>query len=301
MKIPGNEFCPLPFSNINFKSMVVELTANTKQNEQELKIITLILCKLYKMTYNLYEIFSRPDVDIEEFSKIIMSNIGEVKKRIPRCDKAFKKIEESIHLLKRNFGEYFKDFTASQDSTIIMQSFISDVSQSASADLETTRQFKDIIMHYKKLSRAQGKNANPQVAALFKKASEGFKMLDGIKKNDDDDADADDAEDGADEDDADDNADGADGADEDDADDGANEDDTDNADDTEGVDDGQNNIKSEQTQTAQATHAMQATHTATETDSARVDNSQLSVDELMVKMGFQTASNKGSRRTTRKR
>ena len=96
-----------------------------------------------------------------------MNNIGEVKKRIPRCEKAFKKIEESVDLLKENFNGYYKDYVQTQNQMIIMESFVTDVAKNTKADPETTREFRQIISYYRKMAGQQIKN--PPMKQLFDK------------------------------------------------------------------------------------------------------------------------------------
>ena len=64
-----------------------------------------------------------------------MRNIDEIQKQpeLHRCKDAFKKIKESVMMLKTNFNEYYRDFVDTSDNTIIMQHFIVDVSKSTEA------------------------------------------------------------------------------------------------------------------------------------------------------------------------
>src|SRR3989344_4406429 len=170
----GSEFCPFPFSNMNIKYIVDNLSANNKENE--IRFILIVLNKILSLSYNMYKVLNSPDFDVEEFSQVIINNLKDVKKRIPRCEKAFKKIEDSVGLLKENFGGYYKDFIQTQNQMIIMENFISDVAKNTEADPETTRQFRQIITYYKKLADQQIKN--PKVKQLFDKVNENFNALD---------------------------------------------------------------------------------------------------------------------------
>jgi hypothetical protein len=106
-----------------------------------------------------------PDVDVEQFSKVLISNIGGLKKQIPRCDKAFKKIENSVGMLKDNFGGYYKDYVVSKNPGIIIESFVMDVAGGSGADAETNRQFKQIIAFYRQ--KVQGQKKDPQMEKIF--------------------------------------------------------------------------------------------------------------------------------------
>lgn len=91
-----------------------------------------------------------PDVDMEEFVNIIVDSIAGLKKHIPRCEKAFSKIEESVTLLKSNFNTYYKYYVSSKNETSIIENFISDVaSENTNGDPQLIRQFKEIIKFYK--------------------------------------------------------------------------------------------------------------------------------------------------------
>jgi hypothetical protein len=175
-EVPGSEFCPLPFAKeFDVKQILEQLFLEEKKHEQMIRFIMIVLSKLYELSYGLYKILGSPDIDVDEFVEVIMNNISEIKKRIPRCDKAFDKIIHSVKMLKENFPSYYKDFIETKNSTIIMENFVLDVSRTTKADAETTRQFKSIIDYYRKISANQIKN--PKVKKLFDAVSENFKHL----------------------------------------------------------------------------------------------------------------------------
>jgi hypothetical protein len=78
-------------------------------------------------------------------------------------------------LLKENFGDYYRDFISTKDSTIMMQNFIIDVSKKTDSDPQVTRQFRQIISYYREL--AQQQIQNPKVKMLFDKVNESFQQL----------------------------------------------------------------------------------------------------------------------------
>ena len=107
---------------------------NTKElTNNDRTFILMFIAKLYEISYALYEIISSPDIDVDDFVKIIVSSIDTVKKHIPRCDDAFNKIIESIDILKNNFDGYYKEFVASNNPSIIMENFVLDVSKNTKA------------------------------------------------------------------------------------------------------------------------------------------------------------------------
>lgn len=161
------------FTKLNFK-MLFNSPLMAKDNK---KYVLIILSMVFTKTYDVYNLVTSPDIDIEKFSKIIIESIQEAKKQIPRCDKAFKKIAHSVDLLKNNFNNYYKDFIETESPTIIVEHFILDVSKNLDADAETTRQFKRIVMHYQKRYNESGKNKDPRLKQMFATIHEKFKIL----------------------------------------------------------------------------------------------------------------------------
>lgn len=149
----------------------------TKVDESIKKYILIFLNMLYNTTFDIYQIITSPDIDISKFSDIIVQSIQQARKMIPRANKAFKKIEESVELLKNNFQNYYKDFITTKNPTIIIENFILDVSKenSGELDLDLARQFKKIVMFYQK--KSQGKIKDPRINQLFEMLNKNFEML----------------------------------------------------------------------------------------------------------------------------
>lgn len=186
---PGISLELFSFSRLNFKT----LFNNSLINEDNKKYILIVLSMIFNKSYDIYNLVTSPDIDIEKFSQIIIDSIQEAKKSIPRCEKAFKKIAQSVDLLKNNFNNYYKDFIESQSPTIIVENFIFDVSKTLNADSETTRQFKRIVMHYQKRYQSSGTKKDPRLSKMFETIHEKFKILD-INKDDGDETDEDEDE-----------------------------------------------------------------------------------------------------------
>lgn len=168
-----------PFCNFDIKMIYT----HTKYDESVSKYLLIFLNMLYKTTYEIYEIITSPDIDISKFSDIIVQSIKQAKKMIPRAGRAFKKIEESVELLKNNFQNYYKDFISTKNPTIILENFILDCSKEngEDVDLELARQFKRIVMFYQK--KSQGKIKDPRVNQLFEMLNKNFEML-NVKESD---------------------------------------------------------------------------------------------------------------------
>jgi hypothetical protein len=170
----GAEWFPFPFSNLNFKQVFTQ----NAERENTLRLLMIVLHRVYDLTYKLWQETVSPDVDVDSFVEVIMNNMDEIKKRAPelnRCGKAFKKIADSVQLLKTNFNTYYRDFIETKDSTVMMQNFILDVSKNVNSDPEVMREFREIIKYYKKLAKQQPNN--PKMKALFDKVSESFSQL----------------------------------------------------------------------------------------------------------------------------
>jgi hypothetical protein len=181
----GVEFTPFPFApKINLKYIFG--LPNVKA--QTIGFFMTVLCKAFEFSHNLYRVISSPDVDVDQFTEVIMSNIGEIQKQseLHRCNDAFKKIKESVTMLKENFSMYYRDFITTKDSTIMMQNFIADVAKQQDSNPMVTRQFRIIINYYRKLAEQQIQN--PKVKMLFDRVNESFQQLDkdtqnlGVKK-----------------------------------------------------------------------------------------------------------------------
>jgi len=177
--MPGVEWCPFHFTTLNIKY----LFAMPETKENTVRFFMTVLNKTLSITHQIWKDLNSPDVDIDQFVNIIMTNIDEIQKRpeLSRCRRAFKKIKDSVSLLKNNFDGYYKDFLQSSDSTIIMQHFILDVSKETNADPQVTAQFRTIIAYYRKIASAQ--ITNPKLKMLFDKVNESFSELEKNTEN----------------------------------------------------------------------------------------------------------------------
>ena len=178
----NRELIIFPFSNFDIKFIY-----QFAKIDNSVKKYTLIFLNLlYNATYDIYNIVTSPDIDISKFSNVIVSSISNAKKMIPRANKAFKKIEESVDLLQNNFNGYYKDFITSRNPGIIIENFILDCGKTAgdNVDMDLARQFKSIAMFYKK--KNSGKIKDPRVSQIFELLDKNFSKLD-LNNDDDDD------------------------------------------------------------------------------------------------------------------
>ncbi len=154
----GEEFYIFDFAKINFKHLFTHILEENFPEPDELegcKKYILVMCNmLYITTQDIYNIVSSPDVDIDKLSELIVRAIGTAKKKIPRCDKAFRLVENSVDMLKNGMNSYYKDFVASGNPTIIFENFINDLSSDLNIDTQTLGQFKRIIFYFRKQANA---------------------------------------------------------------------------------------------------------------------------------------------------
>jgi hypothetical protein len=160
------------FTSLDFKQLYYSTTMNADFN----KYILLVLHLVYVKVIGLVEDITAPDINVEKFSEILVANIDNIKKYVPRCDKAFDKIKDSVGLLKQNFGEYYKDCIVSQNPGVIIENFVIDVSKSSNADPEITRQFRDIVKFYRK--NVQSSVKDPKTKKLFSMLGQHMDILD---------------------------------------------------------------------------------------------------------------------------
>lgn len=130
--------------------------------------ILKFLHQVYKLTKHICETLMQADVNISNFSEILVSCITEAKKLIPNCNDAFKRIENAVGLLETNFNDYYKDFIKTENPSIIFLNFIGDVSnEQKKTDMKLIVQFRKIINHFQKAT--QGQANDPQMKEIFKK------------------------------------------------------------------------------------------------------------------------------------
>lgn len=177
---PGTEFCIFPFAKINFKFLFSHLLEENTDGIRELEdaktYILLSLNMLYITTYDIYQLISSPDIDIDKLSEVVIMAITSAKKQIPRCDKAFKVISNSFDMLKTNMNDYYKAFVASSNPTIILENFIMDLSKAPAISTDVIIQFKKIAMFFRKKSESRPKD--PKLESIFSTLDKIMKIMD---------------------------------------------------------------------------------------------------------------------------
>ena len=180
---PGLSFIPISFTGLDLKV----LWASGKLNLMAKKYILNIISHTYTIGHNVYQLITSPDIDIKKFSEVLIKNIEKMKKQIPRCDKAFDIIAKSVTMLENNFEGYYKTSVEAENPSVIIESFIIDVSMSQKANATVTTQFRKIIMFMK---RQSANTKDPRVSKLFKILNSQFNMMQketGVVPDSDDD------------------------------------------------------------------------------------------------------------------
>jgi hypothetical protein len=172
-RMPGVEWKPFPFIGLD----ILKIYNLPVVGPNTLTALVAVLHKMYTFSRELYAEISSPDVNIDEFAQIIIDNLGKIS-RIPalsRCQDAFKKIRESIDMLKENFSGYYREFVTTKDSTVILQNFIIDVGSKTSTSPSLTKQFQTIIAYYRK--NAGNQSNDPRLGPVFDKLNESLSNL----------------------------------------------------------------------------------------------------------------------------
>lgn len=177
-KSAGLTFAPLAdHASLNLK----KIYNDDRLSPDDRRLVLMVMHKMLAISHDVYSTMSSPDIDVGEFVQVIMSSIDDVRKHIPRCDEAFDKIKDSVGLLKGNFGDYYKDYVASNNPTIIMENFVLDVSQGTKSSPRVTAQFRKIISHYRKIASQQSQN--PKLQALFQQVDANVHELEKESRN----------------------------------------------------------------------------------------------------------------------
>jgi len=175
MDQPGHNFRPFEFTEFDLKHIWTncDLTPKIKT------YLLIFVIGLFKLCHKIYKLVTSPDIDVKEFSKIIINAIDGIKKipELSRCGRAFRKIAESVDMLESNFDGYYKDMVSSKNPSSLIEGFIFDVSKNNKMDTKLLFQFNKIIAFYKK-QRAK-KKKDPKMDALFDNLTNKMSMLSG--------------------------------------------------------------------------------------------------------------------------
>lgn len=133
-----------PHVNVNFTFLLTILGENQAAKAHILQL----LHNMYTITFRIFNIKRRPEIDVDEFVDYVSSRLELLKKQIPRCDGAFRKIDEALSSLKSNFGEYYTDYVATNNPSIMLETFIVDVAKNSSSTARLAGEFNTILKYF---------------------------------------------------------------------------------------------------------------------------------------------------------
>lgn len=177
---PGLSFIIFDFSKLDLKA----LWSNDRMKTSIKRYILMVLASLYKHTHALYRCVTSPDVDVEKFTQMLISAIGELKKQpqLSRCHNAFRRIEQSVQLLREKFDDYYRDSIASENADMLVMNFIIDVSNQGGANATLAREFRTIIKYMHSVSQKTGKSKDPNVKKIFNMLNNNFNLMEKNSK-----------------------------------------------------------------------------------------------------------------------
>lgn len=146
--IPGMSYEIFPFTSLNMKFIYTYRLSDNKENEYKNKFLSNLFHKLYKCCLEIHNIVTNVDFDIKKFTGVILGNIDNLKKELPRCKEAFDIISDSLNKINVNFRYYYKDYKSTNDPTIIIQSFIKDIYDDNKNNPIIISQLKRIISYF---------------------------------------------------------------------------------------------------------------------------------------------------------
>lgn len=174
LRIPTLTYTPFaPYCDLDFKSLYSSRNLSNDDKKECCDLLKFI----YSNSYILYKVVISPDIDVDEFIYVMKIHINSVKTQIPRCEKAFSKIENSMGIFKDNFNDYYKEMVITKAPMNILISYISDVSKDTDVDATTSMQFKKIIAYFNKKTSSI---KDPKANAIFDKIQEHMNILDVI-------------------------------------------------------------------------------------------------------------------------
>lgn len=189
-KMTPVEFTPFaPRCKIDFKYMV----DNSGLKKEQKIMIGKLLFDVNRIGYEVYDVIGTPCVDLDNLIDMILAQFKMFKSELRGCDEAFKLIERSTHLFKDNFKTYYRRFMGSGNQTsIILEEYLSDVVKEAGSDVKTVHQVKKLMLFIrKKISEKTKQGGAPpeQVANLInnmdKQVDTFSKILEKLEKNED--------------------------------------------------------------------------------------------------------------------
>lgn len=93
---------------------------NTEFLYRVLRIIFVRGCEIYRL-------YVTPDINVHNFSTILVGSLAKLKFEIQGCDRAFKVMEKSVKMLEDNFPEYYERVVITSNTAVIIEGFVEDL------------------------------------------------------------------------------------------------------------------------------------------------------------------------------
>lgn len=159
----GPSFEPFAFCKLNFK-FIFQSDIMTP----ELRVNLLrILSKAMTLGVEMRTISTSANVDIDKFTSSIAKCIPQLRRQIPRCDKAFDILADSVDVLKGNFMTYHQDAVRAKNPNLIVQNYIIDVGLKYKTSPSITGQFNRIMKYLKNEAAKHKKVGDPALRSTL--------------------------------------------------------------------------------------------------------------------------------------
>jgi hypothetical protein len=185
LNIAGTTWEPLAFIRLNFKDLFIDISGFATSQKMA-NVIFAALKLIYDHTHEIYNIRISPDIDGDKFVETILQCVEQLRKnpRLSRCTKALNKIVSSAELLKTRLSGYYRDFVETNDSSIIMQNFISDVSETCGDDdIHLINEFRQIAQYFNEVQAQNPQGKNPETKKLFAAVMENINKISEMAPN----------------------------------------------------------------------------------------------------------------------
>lgn len=171
---PGLRIEPLTFADVELKKIWFA-------KNEDLRCVIDLMDAVASTGSQIAQIMNSPNVDICKFSNLLITEIGKLRGMLKGCDEAFNIIQESVSTLQDNFDQYYRDSIETQNPSVMLENFVSDVLQDTDASLKVASQFKTIVNHIAAISGKKIKD--PMVQKMFAVLQKNFTVIDKLEKD----------------------------------------------------------------------------------------------------------------------
>jgi len=156
------EFKPFP-SYFPIDVALLWKMEETPKLKQIKNVLFLSIKKMMISTFDVYDISTSPTVNVEKFSDLLVEQLTQLKKEIPRCDKAFDAIKNSSRMLKKNFKSYYRMGLEAGNRNLVAEFFISDLLKGPGAKSPVIKFQLTKIGNYLREKAKKYSDVNPQI------------------------------------------------------------------------------------------------------------------------------------------